>query len=267
MRSPFLVERVFVRVQQNAWGCAGLPQGMDKRGFAFYSGYQVNNCAWDQLLTETELIRMSEVKTNAMRMLDKAKVSYSILTYDHEDGTVHGAAVAERICRPPERVFKTLVAHQGKQLFVFVIPVAEELDLKVAAKAAGVKKVELLPLKELLPSTGYIRGGCSPVGMKKLYPTFIDSSAQTLDVMAVSAGRIGFQMELEPERLAAQVEAVFAPLVRKEIEEQKKTITFSMCKVRGRNKPMLEIRRSDLNRSEGSDRSSQQSGNKQPGNG
>lgn len=100
-------------------------------------------------------------KTNAMRILDARKISYTIHSYDNEDGLIHGTAVAEKIGLPPEVVFKTLVAHSGPQPYVYVIPVAEELDLKRAARAAGVKKIELLPLKELLKHTGYVRGGCS----------------------------------------------------------------------------------------------------------
>ncbi|GGG58943.1 Cys-tRNA(Pro) deacylase [Paenibacillus radicis (ex Gao et al. 2016)] len=157
---------------------------------------------------------MAETKTNAMRMLDKSNVPYRIMTYDNEDGQIHGAALAEKIGKPAEIVFKTLVAHQGASLFVFVIPVAEELDLKLAAKAAGVKKIEMLPVKELLKWTGYVRGGCSPIGMKKLYPTFIDSGAESLATMLVSAGKIGFQVELAPEQLAEQVSAVFVPLIK-----------------------------------------------------
>lgn len=162
---------------------------------------------------------MSEVKTNAMRMLDKSKTPYNILTYDPEDGQIHGTAVADKIGKPSEQVFKTLVAHHGNALFVFVIPVAEELDLKKAARAADVKKIEMLPLKDLTKHTGYIRGGCSPVGMKKLYPTFIDSSAEALDKIIVSAGKIGLQMELSPRQLAEQVNARLAPLVRSEDEK------------------------------------------------
>lgn len=160
---------------------------------------------------------MAEVnKTNAMRLLDKTKTPYEIHAYDPEDGQIHGTAVAEKIGKPPEKVFKTLVAHQGAAIFVFVIPVAAELDLKLAAKAAGVKKVEMLPLKDLLNRTGYIRGGCSPVGMKKLYPTFLDSSAEDLDTILVSAGKIGLQMELAPLALAEQVKGKFVPLMRLE---------------------------------------------------
>ncbi|MEK3715627.1 Cys-tRNA(Pro) deacylase [Paenibacillus sp. FSL R7-0333] len=153
-------------------------------------------------------------KTNAMRILDARKISYTIHSYDNEDGLIHGTAVAEKIGLPPEVVFKTLIAHSGPQPYVYVIPVAEELDLKRAARAAGVKKIELLPLKDLLKHTGYVRGGCSPVGMKKLYPTFIHSSAAELETIAVSAGRIGVQMELEPKLLAEEVSAVFAELIK-----------------------------------------------------
>ncbi|WP_339310097.1 Cys-tRNA(Pro) deacylase [Paenibacillus sp. FSL M7-0896] len=153
-------------------------------------------------------------KTNAMRILDARKISYTIHSYDNEDGLIHGTAVAEKIGLPPEVVFKTLVAHSGPQPYVYVIPVAEELDLKRAARAAGVKKIELLPLKDLLKHTGYVRGGCSPVGMKKLYPTFIHSSAAELETIAVSAGRIGVQMELEPKLLGEAVSVVVAELIK-----------------------------------------------------
>ncbi|SME95540.1 Cys-tRNA(Pro)/Cys-tRNA(Cys) deacylase [Paenibacillus barengoltzii] len=159
---------------------------------------------------------MAEVKTNAMRMLDKSKTPYYIFAYDAEDGQIHGTAVAEKIGKPVEQVYKTLVAHQGASLFVFIIPVAEELDLKKAAKAAGVKKIEMLPLKDLQQYTGYVRGGCSPIGMKKLFPTYIDRTAEQLETFLVSAGRVGLQMELSPHLLAEQVKGKFATLIRKE---------------------------------------------------
>lgn len=158
---------------------------------------------------------MQVSKTNAMRMLDRRKTPYEIHTYDNEDGKIHGTAVAEKINRPPETVFKTLVSHSGPNLFVFVIPVAEELDLKKAARAAGEKKIEMLPVKDLQKWTGYIRGGCSPIGMKKLYPTYIDSSAAHLEKMLVSAGKIGVQLEVAPQHLADSVSAVFDDLVKR----------------------------------------------------
>lgn len=157
---------------------------------------------------------MQVSKTNAMRILDAKKISYEVLSYDNEDGKIHGIAVAEKIDRDPEAVFKTLVSHSGPSLYVFVIPVGAELDLKKAAKAAGEKKIEMLPVKDLLKWTGYVRGGCSPVGMKKIYPTFIDSSAEPLAKMAVSAGKIGLQMELAPMLLANTVAAKFIELTR-----------------------------------------------------
>lgn len=153
-------------------------------------------------------------KTNAMRILDGKKIAYDIMTYDADDGMINGTAVAEKINRSQEVVFKTLVAHKDKSLYVFVIPVAEELDLKKAAKAAGEKKLEMLPVKELQKWTGYIRGGCSPVGMKKNYPTFIDHSANGLNKIVVSAGKIGMQIEIEPQLLAESVSAKFLELTK-----------------------------------------------------
>jgi Cys-tRNA(Pro)/Cys-tRNA(Cys) deacylase len=153
-------------------------------------------------------------KTNAMRILDRKKVQYEILTYDASDGKINGVEVAEKIERPTELVYKTLVAHHGQNLFVFVIPVADELDLKIAAKAAGEKKLEMLPVKEINKWTGYIRGGCSPIGMKKDFPTFIDRSAEQLNKIIVSAGKIGMQIEIEPDQLKSVVDGQFIELVK-----------------------------------------------------
>lgn len=154
---------------------------------------------------------MAEAKTNAMRQLDKAGIPYRLHTYS-TDGGIDGVSVAAGLGQPAERVFKTLVTKGKSGHFVFVIPVAEELDLKAAARAAGEKAVEMLPVKELLPVTGYVRGGCSPVGMKKRFPTFLDLSAQDLETIYVSGGRIGAQMELSPQALAGLIGAAFAPL-------------------------------------------------------
>jgi Cys-tRNA(Pro)/Cys-tRNA(Cys) deacylase len=153
-------------------------------------------------------------KTNAMRILDRKKIDYDILTYDVGDGKIDGIAVSKKINRSKEMVYKTLVAHREQNLFIFVIPVAEELDLKKAAKAAGEKKIEMLPVKNLQKWTGYIRGGCSPVGMKRNYPTFIDSRAYHLQKIVVSAGKIGMQIEIEPGKLADIVEAQFLELTK-----------------------------------------------------
>lgn len=155
---------------------------------------------------------MSASKTNAMRILDGQHLDYNILDYDYQDRKIDGMNVAEKINRAPETVFKTLVAHSKQNLFVFVIPVHKELDLKKAARSAGEKKIEMLPVKDLQKHTGYIRGGCSPVGMKKLYPTFIDQPALELETIVVSAGRIGTQLELNPQDLAQITQAQFAEL-------------------------------------------------------
>ncbi|AHC19913.1 MULTISPECIES: Cys-tRNA(Pro) deacylase [Paenibacillus] len=155
---------------------------------------------------------MSASKTNAMRILDGQHIQYNILSYDHQDGKIDGMNVAEKIERAPEMVFKTLVAHGKQNLFVFVIPVHKELDLKKAAKSAGEKKIEMLPVKDLQKYTGYIRGGCSPIGMKKLYPTFIDQPALELEAIVVSGGKIGTQLELSPHDLALIIQAQFTDL-------------------------------------------------------
>ena len=153
-------------------------------------------------------------KTNVCRLLDQAGIPYETHFYPHGDEAVDGATVASILNQPPERVFKTLVTRgAGKSgCFVFVIPVTAELNLKAAAKAVGVKSVEMLHVNELLGTTGYIRGGCSPVGMKKLFPTCIDQSALDQPTIMVSGGKIGIQVELEPKALAGLIGAQFAPL-------------------------------------------------------
>lgn len=152
-------------------------------------------------------------KTNAVRILDRKKAEYELIEYATDDGQLDGVSVAEKTGQAEETVYKTLVATAGAgKFFVFVIPVAEELDLKKAAKAAGEKKVEMLHLRDLTDVTGYVRGGCSPVGMKKAFPTFIDESARALDRMIVSAGKRGLQMKLAPDALIRAADAEFAPL-------------------------------------------------------
>lgn len=155
-------------------------------------------------------------KTNAMRQLDAKKIEYKMRSYDHSDGKIDGLSVANKIGLAPETVFKTLVAHgvAPQNVYVFVIPVGEELDLKQAAKAAGEKKIEMLHVKDLLKWTGYIRGGCSPIGMKKLYPTFVDASSENVDTIIVSGGKIGTQIELTLESLVAVVNAKVVPLTK-----------------------------------------------------
>lgn len=158
---------------------------------------------------------MAKLKTNAMRILDTQKVQYEILTYDANDGKIDGVAVAGKIGKDPGQVYKTLVAvGASKNLYVFIIPVEAELDLKKAAREAGEKNVEMLPVKDIQKFTGYIRGGCSPIGMKKNYPTFLDVSAQSLETMIVSAGKIGFQVELAPEELLKAATGKYAPIIK-----------------------------------------------------
>jgi len=154
-------------------------------------------------------------KTNAVRLLDQQKIGYEVFEYEVSDGLVDGVSVAQKIQQPVEKVFKTLVATAGPgKVFVFLVPVAQELNLKSAAKAAGEKKIDMLAVKDLLGLTGYIRGGCSPLGMKKLYPTFIDESAKELDTMIVSAGKIGMQIHLAPSDLLSCTHGVFDALTR-----------------------------------------------------
>lgn len=154
-------------------------------------------------------------KTNAIRLLDQQSVPYTLHEYNVEDGQIDGVSVANKIGQPVEMVFKTLVASAGPgKAYVFLIPVDKELDLKAAAKSAGEKKVELIPVKDLLGLTGYIRGGCSPLGMKKLFPTFIDLSAKNLDEMIVSAGKMGMQIQLKPADLIANTKGEFALISR-----------------------------------------------------
>lgn len=155
---------------------------------------------------------MSTTKTNAMRILDRLKVPYVSREYETDDGAIDGVSVAQKIGIPVERVYKTLVCVKDRELFVFIIPVAAHLDLKKAAKAAGVKNLDMLPSKELKPKTGYVHGGCTAIGMKKDFPAYIDRSAEGLELMNVSAGRIGAQIELSPADLARAAKATFEDL-------------------------------------------------------
>ena len=153
-------------------------------------------------------------KTNAVRIVQQAGISCREEFYEFDEKDLNGNHAAAAIGMPPEQVFKTLVARGEKTgINVFCIPVCFELDLKKAAKAAGDKNMVMVPVKELLGLTGYIRGGCSPVGMKKKYPTFIDETAQLYDEIAVSAGARGHQMLLPPEPLAKLVDAEFVDLI------------------------------------------------------
>ena len=153
-------------------------------------------------------------KTNAVRLVEQAKIPCREHFYEFDEKDLNGNHAAEAIGMPPEQVFKTLVARGERTgVNVFCIPVCCELDLKKAAKAAGDKNMEMVPVKELLSLTGYVRGGCSPVGMKKKYPTFIDETAQLWEEIAVSAGARGHQMVLPPEMLADLVAAEFVDII------------------------------------------------------
>ena len=144
---------------------------------------------------------MAEQKTNVMRLLEQKKVKYSAHQYAHCDDAVDGVTAARLIGMKPEKVFKTLVARAPGGVYVFVIPVAAELELKKAAKSVGEKSVAMVHISEINALTGYIRGGCSPLGMKKQYVTVFHSSALSLETVVVSAGKIGFQVELGPGEL------------------------------------------------------------------
>lgn len=152
-----------------------------------------------------------ELKTNVMRVLDSKKLAYNHYAYDNS--TVNGVEVARLLGQDLERVFKTLVT-RGKSggFFVFMVPVAEELDLKKAARACGEKAVEMLPQKELLPRTGYVHGGCSPIGMKKRFPTFVDETAQLFDTIHFSGGKVGCQIRMNPDDLARLIPFQYADL-------------------------------------------------------
>lgn len=156
---------------------------------------------------------MEKIKTNAMRILDKAQIKYNAYSYDYSDGSIDGVSVANKLGLPVERVYKTLVTQgASREYYVFVIPVAEELDLKAAARAVCEKSVEMIKVADINKVTGYIRGGCSPIGMKKSYKTVLDSSCENLDSIIVSAGKIGHQIELAPSDLIGLINGTTAPV-------------------------------------------------------
>ena len=152
-------------------------------------------------------------KTNAMRQLDSAGIDHDIREYDYDESDLSGEHVAATLGISEEEIFKTLVTHSNTgEYFVFVIPVASELNLKKAASVAGAKKIEMIHVKELLPLTGYVRGGCSPIGMKKHFPTFIDETAILYDYIYISAGKRGAQIIINGEKLAEFIDASFADI-------------------------------------------------------
>lgn len=155
-------------------------------------------------------------KSNAMRILDKAGIAYGFSEYDGEGGAINGEEIARRIGRAPEMVFKTLVtATPDKVHFVFVVPVMRQLDLKLAAKAANVRSLSMLPLQQLFPVTGYLHGGCSPVGLKSKMGIFFDSSATQFEEICLSGGRIGLNLCVEREALVRFLGAAYAAVSTK----------------------------------------------------
>lgn len=150
-------------------------------------------------------------KTNAMRMLDRAGIAYT--TYEYDGSVTDGMEAARRMGLPPEQVFKTLVTESAdREYLVFVIPVCCKLDLKKAARAAHVKSLAMLPQKQLFPLTGYVHGGCSPIGMKKQFRTFLDETAQLNETMVCNAGHVGKQICLPPDVLSEYLHAPYADL-------------------------------------------------------
>ena len=154
-----------------------------------------------------------ETKTNAVRILERNKISYELITYECDE-FIDGLHTAEKTGAPVEQSYKTLVMQgKSKQYYVFVIPIAREVDLKAAARAVSEKSVEMIHVKDLTTITGYVRGGCSPLGMKKQFPTVIDETAQIYDDIYISGGRIGTTIRLNPNDLAKVINAKFADIL------------------------------------------------------
>ena len=150
-----------------------------------------------------------------MRILDKNKIPYELISYECDE-FIDGLHTAEKTGAPVEQSFKTLVAQsKSKAYYVYVVPIAEEMDLKLAAKVAGEKSIEMIHVKDITAVTGYVRGGCTPIGMKKQFPTFIQESAKNYDQIYVSGGRIGYTLKLNPQDLAKLVRATFADFIVK----------------------------------------------------
>jgi len=161
--------------------------------------------------------------TNAMRMMMADDMDYGDYYYDDEDGLIDGISVARKINMPYSQVFKTLVTQGAPgKYYVFMLPVDKELDLKKAAKVVGEKSIKMLPSKELLEVTGYVHGGCSPVGMKKQFPTFVDISATYTDTICISGGRIGVQLQCNVEELVEYINGEYADITKNDdaIEEE-----------------------------------------------
>ena len=156
-----------------------------------------------------------ESKTNAMRILDSNKIEYITHSYENKDNKIDGVAVAHKIGKDVDSVFKTLVTQgHSKEFYVFVIPVAEELDMKKASKIASEKSIEMIHVKDINKITGYIRGGCSPLGMKKVFKTFIQEEALLFDTIVFSGGKIGAQIEMKPNDLEKVIKCSFDNIIK-----------------------------------------------------
>ena len=156
-------------------------------------------------------------KTNAVRLLDKAKITYQLIPYEVDESDLSAIHVADQLNEPVEQVFKTLVLKGDKiGYFVCIIPGAEELDLKKAAKVSGNKNCDMIPMKELLSITGYIRGACSPIGMKKKFPTYIHDTCTEFDYIYISAGQRGLQIQITPQDLIDEAQAIVQDLISSE---------------------------------------------------
>ncbi|MBN1045479.1 MULTISPECIES: Cys-tRNA(Pro) deacylase [Clostridium] len=156
-----------------------------------------------------------ESKTNAMRILDRSKIEYTTYNYQNKDGKIDGVAVAHKINKNEQEVFKTLVTQgHSKDFYVYVVPVAQELDMKKAAKAASEKSIEMIHVKDINKITGYIRGGCSPIGMKKAFKTFFHNTALNYKTIVFSGGKIGSQIEMNPKQLENILDCTFVDIVK-----------------------------------------------------
>lgn len=166
------------------------------------------------IIRDGQVIELANFKTNAMRILETNKIEYIMHTYE-SNGDFDGYSVAQKIGKASDQVFKTLVTvAPSKKYYVFVIPVMYELDLKACASSVGEKSVEMIPVKDINKVTGYIRGGCSPIGMKKQYVTVVDESCKQFDTIVFSAGKIGYQVEISPQKLVELVSAKVCRIVR-----------------------------------------------------
>ncbi|KFX54993.1 Cys-tRNA(Pro) deacylase [Clostridium botulinum] len=156
-----------------------------------------------------------ESKTNAMRILDSSKIEYTTYNYQNKDGKIDGVAVAHKINKNEQEVFKTLVTQgHSKEFYVYVVPVVQELDMKKAAKSASEKSIEMIHVKDINKITGYIRGGCSPIGMKKAFKTFVHNTALNCETIVFSGGKIGSQIEMNPRQLENILDCTFVDLIK-----------------------------------------------------